>query len=69
MIEPAMYIGIGLLLASLLALVLIPLVHDWSAPHLVDAGQAARLTIRRACSCSNLAGLRYPSAEWSRLLL
>src|SRR5437899_496603 len=40
----------------------------WSAPHLVDTGQAARLTIRRACSCSNLAGLRYPSAEWSRLL-
>src|SRR6266536_5019707 len=42
---------------------------SWSAPHLVDTGQAARLTIRRACSCSNLAGLRYPSAEWSRLLL
>src|SRR5215471_4265581 len=35
----------------------------WSAPHWVDAGQAARLTIRRACSCSNLAGLRYLSAE------
>src|SRR6266516_5127266 len=42
---------------------------SWSAPHLVDTGQAARLTIRRACSCANLAGLRYPSAEWSRLLL
>src|SRR5262249_48508026 len=41
----------------------------WSAPHWVDTGQAARLTIRRACSCSNLAGLRYLSAEWSRLLL
>src|SRR5215469_2663711 len=37
MIEPAMYIGIGLLLASLLALVLIPLVHD----------RAVRLTLRR----------------------
>jgi hypothetical protein len=33
------------------------------------AGQAADLTICRACSCSNLTGLRYPSAEWSRLLL
>jgi hypothetical protein len=32
-------------------------------------GQAADLTICRACSCSNLTGLRYPSAEWSRLLL
>jgi nitrilase len=32
-------------------------------------GQAATLTICRACSCSNFAGLRYPSAEWSRLLL
>ena len=37
MIEPAMYIGIGFLLASLLALVLIPLVHD----------RAVRLTLRR----------------------
>ena len=27
------------------------------------------LTVCRACSSSNLAGLRYPSAEWSRLLL
>ena len=45
------------------------LTAKWSAPHRVDTGQAARLTIRRACSCSNLAGLRYPSAEWSRLLL
>ncbi len=41
----------------------------WSAPLRVDTIQAARLTIRRACSCSNLSGLRYPSAEWSRLLL
>jgi hypothetical protein len=41
----------------------------WNAPHRVDTGQAARLTIRRACSCSNLAGLRYLSAECSRLLL
>ena len=32
-------------------------------------GQAADLTICRACSCSNVTGLRYPSAEWSRLLL
>ena len=32
-------------------------------------GQAADLTVCRACSSSNLAGLRYPSAEWSRLLL
>jgi ornithine cyclodeaminase/alanine dehydrogenase-like protein (mu-crystallin family) len=32
-------------------------------------GPAADLTICRACSCSNLTGLRYPSAEWSRLLL
>ena len=32
-------------------------------------GQAADLTICRACSCSNLTGLRYPNAEWSRLLL
>ena len=32
-------------------------------------GQAADLTICRVCSCSNLTGLRYPSAEWSRLLL
>ena len=32
-------------------------------------GQAADLTVCRACSCSNLTGLRYPSAEWSRLLL
>ena len=32
-------------------------------------GQAADLTICRACSCSNLTGLRYRSAEWSRLLL
>ena len=31
--------------------------------------QAADLTICRACSCSNFTGLRYPSAEWSRLLL
>ncbi len=30
----------------------------WNAPYLVDTDQAARLTIRRACSCSNLAGLR-----------
>src|SRR5262249_38737548 len=37
MIEPAMYIGIGFLLASLLALVIIPLVHD----------RAVRLTLRR----------------------
>src|SRR6266567_364465 len=42
--------------------------RKWNAPLRVDTGQAARLTIRRACSCSNLAGLRYPSAEWSRLL-
>ena len=41
----------------------------WSAPLRVDTVQAARLTIRRVCSCSNLIGLRYPSAEWSRLLL
>jgi hypothetical protein len=32
-------------------------------------GQAADLTVCRACSCSNLTGLRYPSAEWSRLRL
>jgi hypothetical protein len=44
-------------------------IEYWSAPLRVDTVQAARLTIRRACSCSNLAGLRYPSAEWSRLLL
>jgi hypothetical protein len=37
MVEPAMYIGIGFLLASLLALVIIPLVHD----------RAVRLTLRR----------------------
>ena len=28
--------------------------------------QAADLPICRACPCSNLTGLRYPSAEWSR---
>src|ERR1035441_4370756 len=37
MIEPAMYLGIGFLLASLLAIVLMPLVH----------GRAVRLTLQR----------------------
>jgi len=37
MIEPAMYLGIGFLLASLLTLIFIPLVH----------GRAVRLTIKR----------------------
>ena len=37
MIEPAMYLGIGFLLASLLAMALVPLVHS----------RAVRLTIRR----------------------
>jgi len=37
MIEPIMYVGLGFLAASLLALVIIPLVHD----------RAVRLTLRR----------------------
>jgi len=41
----------------------------WNAPLRVDKGQAADLTVYRAISSSNLTGLRYPSAEWSRLLL
>ena len=32
-------------------------------------GQAAGLTVRRACFSSNCAGLRYPSAEWSLRVL
>ena len=41
----------------------------WNAPLRVDKGQAADLTVYRAISSSNLTGLRYPSAVWSRLLL
>ena len=41
----------------------------WSAPFGVDRYGAAQLAICRACSCSNLIGLLYPSAEWRRLAL
>ena len=41
----------------------------WSAPFGVDRYEAAQLAICRACSCSNLIGLLYPSAEWRRLAL
>ena len=42
---------------------------NWSAPFGVDRYEAAQLAICRACSCSNLIGLLYPSAEWRRLAL
>ena len=38
-------------------------------PFGVDRYEAAQLAICRACSCSNLIGLLYPSAEWRRLAL
>ena len=45
MIEPIMYLGIGFLLASLLLLVIVPLVHN----------RATRLTMRRARTISRAA--------------
>jgi hypothetical protein len=39
------------------------LTPNWSARRASGQGQAADLTICRACSSSNVVGLRYPSAE------
>jgi hypothetical protein len=40
--------------------------HLWSGPLGPDSGQAAGLTVDRACCSSKVMGLRYPRAECSR---